>query len=664
MSKKDKKAIRPAAEPIIEKTNKPQIAHSSPLDAPSFWENTRLQAILIFALSVLLYANTLTHDFCQDDSIVITENMFTTQGVAGIGGILQYDTFYGFFKEAGKASLVAGGRYRPFTLVMFAIEYQIFGKSPFIGHFINVLLFGLTCVLLYFLLLKLLKLGDRRQVTGVSPTLVAFIAAVLFAAHPIHTEAVANIKGRDEIMTLLGSLAAVWFSLKAFEGGGIKNQILAFVLFFIALLSKENAITFVVITPMMYWFFVKTDIGTAVKQTIPFGIGAVLFILLRGAVIGNQFGGEQNELMNNPFLKLVGNDYVPFSFAEKFATITYTLGKYVQLLVVPQPLTHDYYPRHIGIMTFGDWQVLLSIAVYIGLIALILRGVKNRSLISFGIAFFLITLSIVSNIVFPVGTNMAERFMFMPSLGFCLVAAVLLANLAQKGIEKGVNSQGLGMIVVIVALFSLKTFTRNPVWKDNYTIFTTDIETSPNSAKLQTSVGGEMIEHFKSSTNEVEKKAKITEAIGHLQKALEIHPTFKNPYLLMGNGYFYLEDFDKALDSYNKGLKLDPNFKDIKTNLGLVYREGGKTIGQKQGNLPKSIEFLSKAVEIDPTDVAAMSYLGTAYGMSNQPQKLIDVLTRALAIRFDKQDAINISVAYRQLGNLAKAVEYEQMVKK
>jgi tetratricopeptide (TPR) repeat protein len=315
-------------------------------------------------------------------------------------------------------------------------------------------------------------------------------------------------------------------------------------------------------------------------------------------------------------------------------------------------------------MTFGDWQVLLSIAVYIGLIALILRGVKNRSLISFGIAFFLITLSIVSNIVFPVGTNMAERFMFMPSLGFCLVAAVLLANLAQKGIEKGVNSQCLGMIVVIVALFSLKTFTRNPVWKDNYTIFTTDIETSPNSAKLQTSVGGEMIEHFKSSTNEVEKKAKITEAIGHLQKALEIHPTFKNPYLLMGNGYFYLEDFDKALDSYNKGLKLDPNFKDIKTNLGLVYREGGKTIGQKQGNLPKSIEFLSKAVEIDPTDVAAMSYLGTAYGMSNQPQNLIDVLTKALAIRYDRQDAINISVAYRQLGNVAKAVEYEQLAQR
>ena len=584
----------------------------------------------------------------------------------------------GFFKESGKAQLVAGGRYRPFTLVMFAIEYQLFGKNPFIGHFINVILFGLTCVLLYFLLLKLLNYKKISENTvphsgmaqnalkgGIlNPTLVAFIAAILFAAHPIHTEAVANIKGRDEIMTLLGSLAAVWFSLKAFENGDFKNQIIAFALFFIALLSKENAITFVVITPLIYWFFIKTDLNTAIKQAIPFVAAAVLFIVLRGAVIGNQFGGEQMELMNNPFLKLVGNEYVPFSFAEKMATITYTLGKYVLLLIFPHPLTHDYYPRHIGIMSFSDWQVVLSIAVYVGLIALILRGWKNRSLISFGIAFFLLTLSIVSNIVFPVGTNMAERFMFMPSLGFCLIFAVLLVELHYRMAVPSLMKITPILFITTIALFGLKTITRNAAWQDNYTIFTTDIETSPNSAKLQTSVGGEMIEHFKNSPNQIEKSTKINEALGHLQKALVIHPTMKNPYLLMGNGYFYLNEFDKAVGAYNKALQLDPQFKDAKTNLVLTYREGGKIIGQQQNNLPKSIDFLSKAVELDPTDVAAMSYLGTAYGMSNQPQNLIDVLTKALAIRFDKQDAINISVAYRQLGNVAKAVEYEQMAQR
>ncbi len=693
MSKRNKKPLESTPSPSSNKTKTSQTLES-PSVTPTFWENTRLQAMLIFALSVLLYANTLFHDFCQDDSIVITENMFTEKGVAGIGDILAYDTFYGFFKEAGKASLVAGGRYRPFTLVMFAIEYQIFGKSPFVGHFINVILFALTCVLLYFLLLKLLKYrqkSDNEQAAGSNgfmeimghPELVAFVTAILFAAHPIHTEAVANIKGRDEIMTLLGSLGAVWFSLKAFEKPDIKMTIWGCVLFFIGLLSKENAITFVAIIPLVYWFFVKTDAKTAIKQAIPFIVPTLAFIILRGLAFRNSVKGvvseeqfnslntflgissEPNkELMNNPFLQFVNFKYIPFSLAQKAATIIYTLGKYLQLLIVPHPLTHDYYPRHVGIMSFGDWQVWLSIAVYGGLIALILRGVKNRSLMSFGMAFFLITLSIVSNIVFPVGTNMAERFMFMPSVGFCLVLAVLLSNLGRKSANLGVSRQGLGVALALVALFSLKTFTRNPAWQDNYTIFTTDIETSPNSAKLQTSVGGETIEHFKNSTNEVEKKAKITEAIGHLQKALEIHPPFKNPYLLMGNGYFYMKEYDKAIENYNKALTLDPDFKDVKNNLALVYREGGKTIGQEQNNLPKSIEFLSKAIELDPKDVTAMSYLGTAYGMSNQPQKLIDVLTKALAIRYDKQDAINISVAYRQLGNLAKAIEYEQLAKK
>ena len=81
-------------------------------------------AIALFVLSVLLYANTFQHDFAQDDAIVITDNMFTTEGFSGLSGLFQYDTFYGFFKEEGKDKLVSGGRYRPLTPAMFAVEYE------------------------------------------------------------------------------------------------------------------------------------------------------------------------------------------------------------------------------------------------------------------------------------------------------------------------------------------------------------------------------------------------------------------------------------------------------------------------------------------------------------------------------------------------------------
>ena len=169
---------------------------------------------LLFALAFVLYANTLKHEYTQDDAIVIYDNMFTQEGVSGIPGILSNDTFFGFFKEEGKAKLVAGGRYRPLTQIMYAIEWQLFGKSPFIGHFINVLMYGLLGFMLYKMLVLMLlgpnKAGQKEE----KVKLYILIACLLYIAHPIHTEAVANIKGRDEIMSMLGAIIAVWASLK------------------------------------------------------------------------------------------------------------------------------------------------------------------------------------------------------------------------------------------------------------------------------------------------------------------------------------------------------------------------------------------------------------------------------------------------------------------
>ena len=153
--------------------------------------DTRLHKWLIFAFAFLLYANTLTHEYTQDDAIVIYDNMFTTKGFEGIPGILQYDTFYGFFKTEGKAKLVAGGRYRPLSLVMFAAEVGLFGQSPFVGHLVSVLLYGLLGVVLYLVLLKLFSYRE----TVPYPAMIAFITTLLFVAHPVHTEVVANIKG-------------------------------------------------------------------------------------------------------------------------------------------------------------------------------------------------------------------------------------------------------------------------------------------------------------------------------------------------------------------------------------------------------------------------------------------------------------------------------------
>jgi len=272
---------------------------------PANWAwlgRTRLLAGGLFILSVLLYANTFSHDFAQDDAIVITENMFTTEGVAGIPGLFQYDTFYGFFKVEGKAKLVAGGRYRPLTPAMFAVEYSLFGAKPGGMHLFNALWYGLTVVMLYLLLLTIFQSRKSwdSQISLLGIYWIPLLAAFLFAVHPLHTEAVANIKGRDEIITLLGSLTSLWLLFK----GGTLRTALAGVCFFLALLAKENAITFLGVAPLALFVFTQTKISDIIKRISPLLAATVVFLIIRGAILGWDAGPPSQELMNNPFLKL------------------------------------------------------------------------------------------------------------------------------------------------------------------------------------------------------------------------------------------------------------------------------------------------------------------------------------------------------------------------
>ncbi len=392
------------------------------LGSNSWVLNEKIHLLLIFIFSLVVYSNTLWNEYAQDDAIVITDNMYTKQGLKGIPGLLSHDTFYGFFKKKGKSKLVSGGRYRPLSPITFAIEWQFFGKNPAISHLINILLFALLGIVLYkFLLLMLMNIESNHL-----KILVPLFATLIFIAHPIHTEVVANIKGRDELFSLLFSLLAVIFSMKWLISKNIKYQLFAFLMFLLALFSKENAITFLAIIPLLFFMFFKVKKNQYLKILTPYLFSTIIFLAIRTMILGLDFGAAPMELMNNPFLKIEGSKYVPFTFGEKFATILFTLGKYLQLLIFPHPLTNDYYPRQIPLLSFANWKVLASLFIYILLIYYAIKNINKSKIISFGIMFYIITLSIVSNIVFPVGTNMSERFLFMPSVGFSLIFGFIL----------------------------------------------------------------------------------------------------------------------------------------------------------------------------------------------------------------------------------------------
>ena len=661
------------------KPNKKAVKKSTPSSRakfPSWLFNQRLHCIIIFLFASLLYLNTLGHKFTQDDAIVITENMYTTQGLAGIPGILQYDTFKGFFKVEGKDKLVSGGRYRPFTLLMFALEWQIFKSpkkdqdgntiknengeivyegNPFIGHFINIILYGLTCVLIYLLMLKLLSVNGVKSYAY----FVALATAMLYAAHPLHTEAVANIKGRDEIMTMLGSLAAAYFCLKAYLEYKISYSIIAGVCFFIGLLSKENAITFLGVIPLMFFIFTKANNATIFKHTIPLLAAAVLFLIIRGSILGWSLGEPPKELMNNPFLKIDGNRYVPFSAGEKIATIQYTLGKYLQLLFVPHPLTHDYYPRHVDIKSLGDWKVLLSMFLYLAMLIYALVRLPKKDPVSFGILFYLGTLSIVSNYIFAVGTNMSERFVFMPSLGFCFLVAYLLykyskgaAKISYKKLQPALFS-----IVAICLIFGGKTIMRNSAWSDNYTLFTTDIKVSSNSAKLQNSVGAEKAIRASRMDEGPERDKLLREAIAHLEIARGIHPNYENTYLQLGNANTYLKEYDKAIEYYGKVLSLDPDDVDAMNNRGIAYRDS-RRFAQAIQQFEALRGFGPSESEINEKIAYTYEDAGKFYSTQKQFDQAIDNFNKALAIGNDKAKyTYFLGVAYANLSNFPKAIE-------
>ena len=229
--------------------------------------------IILAVVSLALYINTLRNDYALDDSMVLIRNSFTQQGVSGIDDIFKYDTFTGFwvFNDSTRTveqivkekKLLAGGRYRPLSLLTFAIEIELFGKDfydengilvgqgcPVINHAMNAIYYALTVVLLYLILVRLFPRKDKSWWFS-----IPFLTALLFAFHPIHTEVVANVKGRDEILTLLGSLAALWWSIKYIDSKKLYYLILSGLALLCGLFSKENAIVFLAIVPLTLYYF-------------------------------------------------------------------------------------------------------------------------------------------------------------------------------------------------------------------------------------------------------------------------------------------------------------------------------------------------------------------------------------------------------------------------
>lgn len=585
----------------------------------------------MFAFSVVLYANTLGHRFALDDAIVITDNRLVRQGVAGWGELFRHDTFYGFFGEE-RQQLVAGGRYRPLTPALFALEYSL-SSEPFLFHLMNVLWYGLLGVVLLGLLLEWWRDASL-------PWWAAWAAAALFIAHPVHTEAVANVKGRDEILALAGAAGAAWLVLRAARLASWGAASAGAMLFFLGCLAKENAVTFLGVIPVL----VYTGGHRRLQYVVPVIVAAVAYLALRYSIVGGGLGAPSLEWMNNPFLRESADGTLSaMSIYERFPTVCYTAGHYLKLLFIPLGLVHDYYPAAIELKTWRDPGVWLSLGVHLVLLAWAAWHLRSRRpWAAAGILLYLMTLSVVSNLFFSVGTLMSERFLFMPSLGF----AVVLVGVAARW------RRGWWIAAVLLPVYTVLTVVRNPVWYDNYTLFTTDVGRQPNSAKLRNAAAGARLDRYHSLPEAERGDAAdlLRLAREDVDAALRIHPRYGNTYLLRGNAAYLAGDYDSAIRDYENAAAYGVPAASVDRNLALALQQAGRVAGEERSDLPAAIGYLQRSLALDPNSYETLRLLGIAHGIAGRPQQAYDYFARAVEIAPDNEGARqNLEVARRQL---------------
>lgn len=610
-------------------------------------------------LGGVLYLNTIGHQYAFDDYIVITGNNFTQQGFAGLYDLMTRDFFEGIYGEQGMD--LTGGRYRPLSLLMFAIEYELFGLNPTIGHFINIVLYSLTSFLLFRVLCNWL---DKTK----GGIVIAFVATLLFAIHPIHTEVVANIKSRDEIVGLLLVLVTMHGIYLSLYQENKKWRLIALVAFFFSMLSKENAFTFVALIPFSLFVLRKMSLEEAIKFSVPFIVVGFAYIALRTGMLWKEVPPgvvptENPDIMENPF---VGADT-----ATRLATIGVILLDYVLLLFFPHPMSADYSFNQIPWTNFADPMALLGWGLYLGMGIYAAIKIWKRDIVALGILFYLAPLSLVTNLFFNIGAPMADRFLYVPSLGFCLIIGFLVVHFGKVSTLNSLkkNLPIAILLLIIGVLFSGKTIARNPDWYNNETLFTKDRYAASQSAKIHYYYANTLIKKFlDNATNPkvlspVEKNLLDSAEVGFM-RSYEINPKFHHTTYNLGLVNLHKKEPKEALKWLKYTLSLQPNHIISHEQLVRVY---GEFLNQPA----KAMEHLNIVLSTTEGQKHASNY--QHLGILNAMKGNVKEAELAFVTAAKKDPSIakscynnlagmysNMAVTAQAQGNESKALEYAQ----
>ncbi len=436
--------------------------------------------------TLLAYSNSFTAGLTLDNKVVLTQDpRIQAWSVQNLRLIFTQNYWWPY---------AASDLYRPLTTLSYLFNRVVLGNGERVAgyHGVNFLLHWANA---WMVLIVLQRLTRRLR--------LSLLAAALFAVHPVNVESVTNIVGRADLLATLSILAAGWCYLRAAAAAGWRKPVwLAGVVVTTCLgvLAKENAVMIAAFVLLYDWLWRWPELpGASWRERLP---AAARAFVLQGWItllpaVGLLLWARHRLLYITP---VYGQFYVdnPIAFAgfgQGVLTALGVVGRYLGLLVLPGTLSCDYSYNQIPLFGEGAhwWQglyVWLALAVVAGLLGAAVRWRRRHPPFAWGVLFFFLMLLPTSNLLLPIGSIMAERFLYLPSIGFCLVAALALrpmgAALARATVTAPRWRVPAARVLpsLAVAVLALRTHVRNADWRENLTLWKSAVAAAPDSFKV------------------------------------------------------------------------------------------------------------------------------------------------------------------------------------
>jgi tetratricopeptide (TPR) repeat protein len=549
----------------------------------------RTALVLAPLVAILIYLPTTRYGFVLDDEAVVVENPLM-QDLGDLPRLLVAPYW--------NRPMQGGQLYRPLTSLTLALDRAIAGgPRPGWFHFVNTLLHGLATLLVTLLALEVLPGAGA-----------ALVAGLLFAVHPVHVEAVAGIVGRAEILAASCVLASLLLHRKAQRlpgRGGWLAMLAAWGTAFLGMMAKESAAVAGLLCAVSDMAFTP-GAGSGRRRVLYAGHAAVFaaFLGARLLVVGAIGTGGPIPFVDNPAASAG-------PVAGRLTAVG-TVARYAALLLWPRRLSADYSFDQIPIIhsildplaLAGSLIVLLLVA---GGVLLLRRAPAG----GFALLWIAISAMLTSNLLVFIGTAMAERLMYLPSIGLCLLAGWGVARAAEGGHARIALA---GALCACMAL-GARAWTRLPDWRDDFALYSSAAMVSPRSARIRYNLGNAHLRREEYGRAEdsyrmalsilpgfndarvnlgmaLLQQGRASEALGHFQTAAQERPGRADIALNLGNAYRVLRHDDEAEAEFRRAIALDPGSAKAWNNLGSIAMARSAYAG--------AVEHLRKAVDLEP----------------------------------------------------------------